>query len=57
VQGAAGAVLDRAVAESGVDLLVVGSVGLNTLTGRMLGSAPQSVARHANVDVLIVHTA
>jgi nucleotide-binding universal stress UspA family protein len=57
VQGSAVAVLDRAVADSGADLLVVGSVGLNTFTGRILGSVPQSVARHANVDVLIVHTA
>jgi len=26
------------------------------LTGRILGSVPQSVARRAGVDVLIVHT-
>jgi len=37
-------------------LLVVGNVGLNTLTGRILGSVPQSVARRSGVDVLIVHT-
>jgi nucleotide-binding universal stress UspA family protein len=49
-------VLDHAVSESGADLLVVGNVGLNTLTGRILGSVPQSVARRAGVDVLIVHT-
>lgn len=49
-------VLDNAVAESGADLLVVGNVGLNTLTGRILGSVPQSVARRSGVDVLIVHT-
>jgi nucleotide-binding universal stress UspA family protein len=49
-------VLDQAVADSNTDLLVVGNVGLNTLTGRILGSVPQSVARRAGVDVLIVHT-
>jgi nucleotide-binding universal stress UspA family protein len=38
------------------DLLVVGSVGLNTLAGRILGSVPADVARRAGIDVLIVHT-
>jgi len=56
VQGAPVDVLDRAVAEYSADLLVVGNVGLNTLAGRILGSVPQSVARHSGVDCLIVHT-
>jgi nucleotide-binding universal stress UspA family protein len=56
VQGYPVEVLDRTVDESGADLLVVGNVGLNTFTGRILGSVPQSVARRAGVDVLIVHT-
>lgn len=56
VQGPPVDVLDQAVADSNADLLVVGNVGLNTLTGRILGSVPQSVARRAGVDVLIVHT-
>lgn len=38
------------------DLLVVGNRGLNTLAGRLLGSVPLAVARHAGCDVLIVHT-
>ena len=38
------------------DLLVVGNRGLNTLTGRLLGSVPQDVSRQAPCDVLIVHT-
>ncbi len=38
------------------DLLVVGNRGLNTLAGRILGSVPLDVARHAKCDVLIVHT-
>jgi nucleotide-binding universal stress UspA family protein len=49
-------VLDQAVADSSADLLVIGNVGLNTLTGRVLGSVPQSVSRRAGVDVLVVHT-
>jgi len=50
-------VLDKTVLSSGADMLVVGNVGLNSLQGRLLGSVPQSVARHAGVDVLIAHTA
>ena len=38
------------------DLLVVGNRGLNTLTGRLLGSVPSGTARKATCDVLIVHT-
>lgn len=49
-------VLDQAVANARADLLVVGNVGLNTFTGRILGSVPQSLARRSGVDVLIVHT-
>jgi nucleotide-binding universal stress UspA family protein len=49
-------VLGHAVTDRQADLLVVGNVGLNTLSGRILGSVPQSVARRSGVDVLIVHT-
>jgi len=56
VQDAPVHALNRAVAESGADLLVVGNVGLNTLSGRILGSVPQNVARKSGTDVLIVHT-
>ena len=38
------------------DLLVVGNVGLSTITGRLLGSVPANVSRRAKTDVLIVHT-
>jgi nucleotide-binding universal stress UspA family protein len=38
------------------DLLVVGSVGLGTIAGRLLGSVPANISRRAKVDVLIVHT-
>jgi len=56
VKGAPITVLDDAVTRLGADLLVVGNVGLNTMTGRILGSVPQNVARRSGVDVLIVHT-
>ena len=42
--------------EEKADLLVVGNVGLSTITGRLLGSVPANVSRRAKVDVLIVHT-
>jgi nucleotide-binding universal stress UspA family protein len=38
------------------ELLVVGSRGLNTLKGRILGSVPSEVARRADCDVLVVRT-
>jgi nucleotide-binding universal stress UspA family protein len=56
VQGKPAATLAKVVADHGADLLVVGNVGLNTLAGRILGSVPLDVARHAGTDVLIVHT-
>ena len=42
--------------EVGAGLLVVGNVGLSTITGRLLGSVPANVSRKAKTDVLIVHT-
>ena len=38
------------------DLLVVGNRGINSLTGRLLGSVPADVARQSDCDVMIVHT-
>jgi nucleotide-binding universal stress UspA family protein len=40
----------------GADLLVVGNLGVGTVAGRLLGSVPDTVARKAKVDILIVHT-
>ncbi|GAA4679808.1 universal stress protein [Pseudonocardia yuanmonensis] len=54
--GAPADVLRKAVQERKADLLVVGNKGLNTLSGRILGSVPSDVARRSGVDVLIVHT-
>lgn len=42
--------------EASADLLVVGNLGLSTVAGRLLGSVPDTVARRAKVDIIIVHT-
>ena len=44
------------VEDADADLLVTGNRGLNTITGRLLGSVPSDAARKARCDVLIVHT-
>ena len=44
------------VVDVDADLLVIGNRGLNTWTGRLLGSVPSDVARKSRSDVLIVHT-
>jgi nucleotide-binding universal stress UspA family protein len=44
------------VTDRKADLVVVGNRGLNSLTGRLLGSVPQGISRRAGSDVLIVHT-
>jgi nucleotide-binding universal stress UspA family protein len=49
-------VLVDAAGEFGADLLVIGNRGLNSISGRILGSVPQNVSHRAAVDVLIVHT-
>ena len=48
--------LMQIVTDLDADLLVVGNRGLNSLTGRLLGSVPSDAARKAECDVLIVHT-
>ena len=49
-------VLRKAVKEHSADLLVIGNRGLNTFSGRLLGSVPADATRRAGVDVLVVHT-
>jgi nucleotide-binding universal stress UspA family protein len=56
VQGRASDTLRSIATDRKADLLVVGNRGLNTLAGRIIGSVPLDVARHANIDVLVVHT-
>jgi nucleotide-binding universal stress UspA family protein len=57
IEGAPVNALVHLAEEVNADLLVVGDVGLDTTAGRLLGSVPESVARKAKVDILIVHTA
>jgi nucleotide-binding universal stress UspA family protein len=54
--GSPATVLNEAVREYGADLLLVGSHGLATLGGRLLGSVPGTVTATASCDVLVVHT-
>ncbi len=49
-------VLMAVISEFEADLLVVGNRGINSLTGRLLGSVPADVARQSDCDVMIVHT-
>lgn len=42
--------------ERSADLIVVGNRGINTLSGRLLGSVPSDVSQRSPCDVLIVHT-
>ena len=44
------------VNDNKAELLVVGNRGINSLTGRLLGSVPADVARQSDCDVMIVHT-
>ncbi len=50
------ALIDLAKGAAQPALLVVGNKGLNSLTGRLLGSVPSDAARKSTVDILIVHT-
>jgi nucleotide-binding universal stress UspA family protein len=42
--------------ERSADLIVVGNRGINTFSGRLLGSVPADMCHRAHCDVLIVHT-
>jgi nucleotide-binding universal stress UspA family protein len=53
--GPVGVVLEVAQ-QVDADLLAVGSVGLDTLVGRVFGSVARAVSRRANTEVLIVPT-
>lgn len=56
VQGDPVEAVTSTVRSRSADLVVVGNRGLNSLTGRLLGSVPQGISRGAAGDVLIVHT-
>lgn len=56
VEGDAVEALVEEARRRGVDLLVVGNRGLNSLAGRLLGSVPANITHKAGCDVLVVHT-
>jgi len=56
IAGAAIDVLVKLVDDVKADLLVVGNVGVNSITGRLLGSVPTAVRRRANTEVLVADT-
>lgn len=56
VEGDPVEVLAKTAVDRGIDLLVVGNRGLNTLTGRLLGSVPANITHKAACDVLVVYT-
>ena len=55
-EGEATDVLIDSAESLGCDLIVVGSRGMRGGKRFLLGSVPNSVAHHANRDVLIIHT-
>ena len=56
VEGVPADALVALAAEVKADLLVVGSVGLNSMVGRLVGSVPKLVKRHSGTEVLVVDT-
>ena len=56
IKGDPGQALLTVAKEQAADLIVVGNRGINTLSGRLLGSVPSDVSQRAPCDVLIVHT-
>lgn len=49
--------MTKEVQETGIDLIVVGNKGINTLSGRVFGNIPTEVVRNSSVNVMIVNTA
>ncbi|KGI66374.1 universal stress protein [Mycolicibacterium rufum] len=56
VHGAPADALVALADEVKADLLVVGSVGLRSMVGRLVGSVPKIVQRKAHTEVLVVDT-
>jgi len=56
VKGDPGQALLTTAKENAAGLIVVGNRGINTLSGRLLGSVPSDVSQRAPCDVLIAHT-
>jgi len=56
VEGDAAEALLSVAKDRAADLIVVGNRGINTLSGRLLGSVPSDVSQRSHCDVLVVHT-
>jgi len=56
ISGAAVEALVDLVDEVKADLLVVGNLGVNTVTGRLFGSVPKTLSKRAATEVMIVDT-
>ncbi len=56
VAGDPAEVLLQQAEKLGIDLLVVGSKGMQSSSRFLLGSVPNNVSHHAPCDLLIVHT-
>ncbi|MEW5812146.1 MAG: universal stress protein [Actinomycetota bacterium] len=56
VTGAPADALVALAEEVGADLLVVGSVGMTSMVGRLVGSVPRIVKRKSSTEVLVVDT-
>jgi nucleotide-binding universal stress UspA family protein len=57
IQGVPADALVALAEEVNADLLVVGSVGMNSVVGRLVGSVPRLVRRRSSTEVLVVDTA
>lgn len=57
VEGVPADALVALAGEVNADLLVVGSVGMNSMVGRLVGSVPRIVRNKAKTEVLVVDTA
>jgi nucleotide-binding universal stress UspA family protein len=56
VEGAPVDALLKLADSAGADLIVVGSVGLNSVVGRLIGSVPRAVRDRSKTEVLVVDT-
>jgi nucleotide-binding universal stress UspA family protein len=56
VEGAPVDAILKLAESAGADLIVVGSVGFNSVVGRLIGSVPRAIRHRAKTEVLVVDT-
>lgn len=56
IEGAPAEALVKLAEDTHADLIVVGSVGMNSIVGKLVGSVPQLIRRRARTEVLIINT-